>query len=159
MKTNDLYSGDLAIERITTPGDDFGSYDIVFPNGNGQPKMTQGFGTCVLLMVFGDKNTWQNSLARTNAEKFTSDFPDIVERGVVSEDTKNDGVAALNKALKPLKDIGAVKSIEVTGEILSVYGIAWEIKIIRLDGTTERHTFTSNTRRNKWDLNWKYYEE
>ncbi|PKL40742.1 MAG: hypothetical protein CVV44_03810 [Spirochaetae bacterium HGW-Spirochaetae-1] len=150
----DRFDGDIKIQRIAS-GDNEGDYDVIFTNG--QPEMTQGFDSAVLLAVFGDKNTWQNLIAKTEAEKFISDFPAVIERGVVTEKTKNDGVQALRRALQFLTDVKAAKSVTVTGQILSVYGIMWEIKIERPDGGTSRYRATYDTR-NKWDAVWQSYE-
>ncbi len=149
-----MHAGDIKIQRIES-GDNAGNYDIVFSNG--QPDTTSGFDTCVFLAVYGDKNTWQNAIARNESEKIISDFPQIIAQGTVSEKTKNDGVQALQKALKFLKDIKAVKEISVTGRITNVYMIEWEVEMIRNNNESEQYSLRMN-KSNKWDTNWISYE-
>lgn len=149
-----LFTGDIRIHALTDP-EDLGNYDVVFTNG--QPSMTGGFDTAVLLAVHGDKKTWQNALARSEDEKFISDFPDVIDRGVVSEETKNDGAAALRRALQFLVSSGAAKSVEVVGQITSVFGVSWSVEITRPDDTLARYAVTAGTK-NRWAANWKSYE-
>ena len=149
-----IYDGDILIQRLTDADYD-GNYDVVITNG--QPEMTRGFDTAVLLAVHGDKNTWQNALARKTSEKYISDFPDVLARGVVTEEVKNDGVAALRRALQFFVDEGIASKVEVAGQITSVFGISWGIDIVKKDGTTAA-AYRITYDKNKWAANWKSYE-
>jgi phage gp46-like protein len=113
------FTGDVLIREIN------GDFDAEWQNG--QPLMTDGFETAILLAIFGDRRTWQNSIALTPEEKYISTFPDVVERARVNEKTKNDGTAALQAALAFLISSKAMSKLTVTGQIISVYGIGWAI--------------------------------
>jgi phage gp46-like protein len=115
------FTGDVLIKNIE------GEFDIVYENG--QPLMADGFESAIILAIFGDRNTWQNSLAETEEEKYISTFPEVVDRAMVNEKTKNDGTEALKAALNFLKSSGAASNVSVRGEIYSVFAIAWEIII------------------------------
>jgi hypothetical protein len=125
------YTGDVKIIQLS---DD--SFDIFFENG--QPTMTDGFETMVIMAVFGEDN-WQNELTQNESEKMQSDFPGIIKRNVVTDKTKNDGTKAIEKALKFMLTEKMCKSIVVTGEILSVYGIVWLIEIEALTDKTLKY--------------------
>lgn len=122
------FTGDILIREKD------GDFDIEYENG--QPLMTDGFETCVLLAIYGARNTWQNSLARTPEEKYISTFPDVIARATVSEATKKDGTVALENALAFLVSSKAASSVTVTGTILSVYAIGWSIEITAPNGKT-----------------------
>lgn len=131
-----IYTGDILIAQNSD-----GDFDINFQNG--QPDMTNGFETMVLLAVFGDKTTWQNLITQNKNEKYVSDFPEIISRRTISENTKNDGIQALKNATKFMVEEKIAKSVTVTGSIISAYGIAWEIDI-------EKPT----TGQTKYEINW-----
>lgn len=124
------FTGDVLIRE--TDGD----FDALWENG--QPLMTDGFETGVLLAIYGNRNTWQNSLARTPEEKYTSTFPDVIARATVSERTKKDGTAALESALAFLVSSKMASKVIVTGQILSVYAIGWGIDIYSPSGVRTR---------------------
>ncbi len=126
------YTGDIIIKQ-----NDDGDYDLSFING--QPEMTDFLETSILLAVFSEPNTWQNDIASTPEEEYISTFPAVIERATVSDTTRKDGEDALRKALDYLLKINAVSSIIVTGYILSIYAMAWEIVITRPDGTTSKY--------------------
>jgi len=115
------YTGDILIQQLSD-----GTYDIVFQNG--QPDMTDGLETLVLLAVFGS-SWWGNEIVQTESEKMKSDFPDVIKRGIVSDKTKNDGTKAIEKSLAFMMKDKIAKKVTVTGEIISVYGIGWLIEI------------------------------
>jgi phage gp46-like protein len=129
--TETTYTGDLDLQ-INGEGD----WDIVYENG--QPKMTDGFSTCVTLAIFGDPDFWQNELTNDPAEKYISEFPEVVRVGRVNNATINNGVAAIKKALQFMIDSGMAKTINVTGSLLTVYAIQWTIDIQR-DETSVRY--------------------
>ncbi len=122
------FTGDILIQETEN------GFDINYING--QPEMTDGFETSVILAVFSDSENWQNGIAKNQNEKYISKFSNVIERAVVSDETKNNGIQEIKKALQYLVDIKAVKSINVIGIILSVYSIGWSIEIERLNGNT-----------------------
>jgi hypothetical protein len=131
------YEGDIEITL-----NEFGSLDCVFENG--QPIMTNGgLNTFVILAVFGVDN-WQNAITDIDAEKYKSKFPEVINRAIVSDRTKNEGINALNEALEVLKKEKIAKVINITGQILNVFGIGWQIEIEKYDGEKV-----------KYDLNWE----
>lgn len=141
------FTGDVLLREID------GEIDICYENG--QPLMTDGFETAVLLAVFGDRRTWQNALARTPDDRYVSTFPDVIDRATVSEKTKNDGTEALKTALAFLVSSKAASAVTVTGRILSARSIGWEIDIVAPDRSTgsrylinwEKGTLTAGFRR------------
>lgn len=126
------YTGDWALS-LNDDGDWDGNYV------NGQPCMTDGFDTCVLLAVFGEPNFWQNALTTKPEEKYISEFPSIIDRANITDDTVRNGIAALEKALQFMVDISAAESVTVTGGVLSVYGLYWTIEIDK-GGITSSYT-------------------
>jgi phage gp46-like protein len=74
----------------------------------------------------------------------------------VSDEVKNDGVAALRRALQFLIDEKIASAVTIEGKITSVYGISWGIDISRPDGETSSYSIAYD--RNKWDAIWKSYE-
>ena len=129
------YSGDLQINI-----DGQGDWDLTYENG--QPFMTDGFTTCVTLAIFGDPDFWQNKLTNDPAEKYISEFPEVIRTGKVNNATINNGNSAIRNALKFMIDTGMAKSINVTGGVLSVYGLKWTIDITRDETST------------KFNINW-----
>lgn len=123
------YTGDLIL--ALNEDDD---WDINYING--QPEMTDGFDTEVMLAIFGEPDFWQNDLTNDPAEQFISEFPALIKDANVSDKTLKDGIEALKKALRFMVDKGEAQSIEVTGEFLNVYGIGWIIDISRPTGET-----------------------
>ncbi len=121
------YSGDILLRESD------GDIDATFVNG--QPSMTEGFESAVILAVFGNHNTWQNAIAATPEEKYVSTFPDVIDSGRVDEATKNNGIEAIKRALKFLVDIKAAEKVVVTGEIVSVYAIGWQAEIYKPGST------------------------
>lgn len=118
------YTGDLLL-LLNEDGD----WDINYING--QPEMTDGFDTEVMLAIFGEPDFWQNDLTNDPAEQFISEFPDLIKDANVSDKTLLDGIEALKKALQFMIDKGEAQNINVTGEFISVYGIGWIIEISR----------------------------
>ena len=129
------YTGDLLISLNT---DD--DWDIKYENG--QACMTDGFDTAVILAVFGEPNFWQNDITNDPDEKYESEFPEIIKNGGVDDKTLKDGIAAIKKALKFMVNIGAAQSVDVSGGVLNIFGLYWEIEIIKGNITT------------KYDINW-----
>jgi len=120
-----IYTGDILIKQL-----DDDTWDIFFENG--QPEMTNGFETLTTLAIFGEDN-WQNGITKIESEKMKSKFPDIIKRAVVSDQTKNDGTKAIEEATAFFVSEKIAKSVEVTGEIFSAYGIQWIINIEALE--------------------------
>ncbi len=116
------FDGDLllSIDPVTL------DWDIAFSNG--QPVMTDGLETCVLLAVFGEPNV-QNGMITDQAERFDSTFPDVIRRATVCDQTRNDGIAAIEKSLAFLVSEGIASAVRVAGEIVSAYRIDWSIEI------------------------------
>ena len=129
------FTGDLVLS-LNSQGD----WDITYENG--QPYMTDGFDTCVLLAVFADPDTWQNEIADSESEKYISEFPSVVANATVNNKTVNDGVQAIKKALKFLLTENIAKQVTVAGSILTVYSISWVINIDRFEGSR------------KYQINW-----
>ena len=122
MTTAQTFTGDLLISLNTE--DD---WDLNFILG--QPIMTDGFETAVMLAIFGEPDFWQNDLTDDPNEKYISEFPSIIKNGKVNDDTLKAGTAALKKALQFMIDINAAESVEVIGSVLSVFGLSWIIDI------------------------------
>ena len=118
------YTGDLLLLL-----NDDGDWDINYING--QPEMTDGFDTEVMLAIFGEPDFWQNDLTNEPAEKYISEFPALIKDANVSDKTLKDGIEALRKALQFMIDKGEAQSIDVTGEFLNVFSIGWIIVIMR----------------------------
>jgi len=130
------YTGDLLLLL-----DENGDWDINYING--QPEMTDGFDTEVMLAVFGELDFWQNDLTNDPAEQYISEFPALIKKANISDKTLKDGIEALKKALSFMVDKDEAQSIEVTGEFLNVYGIGWIIKISRPTAET------------RYNINWQ----
>jgi len=116
-----IYTGDILVLK-----NDNGDFDIKFENG--QPIFTQGLETYVFLAVFGE-NYWGNALEKSDSAKMKSEFPGIIKRNVVSDQTKNDGTKAIEKILAPAIVEKIARKITVTGEIQTSFRIAWLIEI------------------------------
>lgn len=116
-------------------------YDLNYENG--QPDMTDGLDNAVNLAVFGEPDFWQNGITDDPNEKYISAFPEVIRNGRVDNATINDGVQALNNALKFLLTIKACEEINITGDALSVYGLYWVIEIVRGGIST------------KYNINWQ----
>jgi len=127
------FTGDLKITR-----DIDGNFDT--PIENGQPAMTDGIDTAIYFAVYGDRHTWQNSIAKNENEKIITKFPEIIARAVVCDKTKNDGTQELIRVLQFLKRIKAVKSIKASGQIISVYGIQWTVELEKPDGGSSKYS-------------------
>jgi len=138
------FKGDI---QVVSSGID--DYDINFELG--QPVMTEGFDSYIYFAVYGDKYTWQNLLAESAGGKIITDFPDVVNAAAVSEETKNDGTAAIKRALEAMVADHIAAAITVTGKIVSAYMIAWNIEITRPDETKETYSV-------EYSKNWKSYE-
>lgn len=130
------YTGDVLLQM-----NENGDWDLYYSNG--QPCMTDGFETEVLLAVFVEPDTWQNALTNDPAEQYISEFPSVIKNGRVDNDTINDGIAAIKRALQYKIDNGSADTIDVTGSALSIFAIEWEIIITR--GSEE----------NRFDINWQ----
>ena len=130
------YTGDVILVF-----DENGDWDMFYVNG--QPKMTDGFGTEAMLAIFGKPDFWQNDLTNDPAEQYISEFPELIKDANVSDKTLKDGIEALKKALQFMIDKGEAQSVDVTGEFISVYGIGWTIEISRPTGET------------RFNLNWE----
>ncbi len=130
------YTGDLKLIL-----DENGDWDLNYING--QPEMTDGFDTEVMLAIFGEPDFWQNDLTNDPAEQYISTFPALIKDANVTDKTLLDGIEALKKALAFMVDTGEAQSIDVTGEFLNVFGIGWIIVIARPEKT------------NRFDINWE----
>jgi phage gp46-like protein len=125
------YTGDIQLQYNN------GDWDLLFVNG--QPCMTDGFDTAVLLSIFGEPDTWQNGLTVKPEEKYISEFPRLIDRANVTDKTLKDGIQAIKKALQWMIDFDAAESIDVSGGVLSVYGLYWTVEIDK-GGITSRFT-------------------
>ena len=136
MTNCSTYTGDLLIS-LNTEGD----WDLNYING--QPCMTDGFDTAVMLAVFGEPDFWQNDITNNPNEQYISEFPEVIRHGKVNDDTLKDGIEAIKKAMRFMVDSGAASEVNVTGGVLSVYGLYWIIETIKGNITSR---FTIN-----WD--------
>ena len=118
------YTGDLLL-LLNEDGD----WDINYING--QPEMTDGFDTEVMLAIFGEPDFWQNDLTNDPAEKYISEFPALIKNAKVTDQTLKDGIEAIKKALQFMIDKGEADNVDVMGDFISVYGIGWVIEISR----------------------------
>lgn len=125
---------------MTTTGDILLQYDpltneldIVYENG--QPLMTDGFESCVLLAIFGEGGP-MNGMTDDPDERMDSTFPAVVRRARVNEETKVNGEKAIERALAFLVSSKAASEVTVTGQIISAYAIGWNIEIIAPTGKT-----------------------
>ncbi len=125
------YTGDILIQQL-----DDGTFDIKFENG--QPDMTNGLETMSIMAVFGE-DWWGNGLIINESEKMTSEFPEVIRRNVVTDKTKNDGTKAIEKATAFMVTEKIAKSVTVTGEIFSVFGIQWLIEIESITNETAKY--------------------
>ena len=130
------YDGDVLLTVDQTTG------EIDMQYKNGQPKMTQGFETCLLLSIFGEDCALNGMTTDTN-EKFTSTLPEVIRRNRVSEQVKNDGIKAIERSLAYMVQERMASGVSVTGTILGVHAIGWGIEITAPDGTGR-----------KYELNW-----
>lgn len=137
MTLQNNYDGDVLI----TYNRETEEYDMQYENG--QPKMTQGFETCLLLSIFGE-DCALNGMTDDTTEKFTSTFPEVLRRGYVSETVKNDGIKAIERSLAFMVQERMASNVLVTGTILGVHAIGWGIEVVAPDGNS----------RKGYELNW-----
>jgi phage gp46-like protein len=123
------YTGDALIKLNSATGE----YDIEWTNG--QPAMTDGLETCVLLAIFGGPGI-HNGMTDDASEKYVSEFPAVIDRAKVNDDTRNNGTAALERALAFMVRENIASKITVTGQILSAYAIGWAVDISAPTGNT-----------------------
>lgn len=132
MTIQNNYDGDVLLLVDHTTG------EIDMEYKNGQPKMTQGFETCLLLSIFGE-DCALNGMTTDTTEKFTSTFPEVIRRKRVSESVKNDGIKAIERSLAYMVQERMASNVSVTGTILGVHAIGWGIDITAPDGTGRRY--------------------
>ena len=119
------YTGDIKIKQLKD-----GTFDIEFING--QPTMTNGLETMLFLAIFGQR-WWGNLTVKKESEKMKSTFPDIIKRNVVTDKVKNDGTKSIEKATDFIIKDKIAKSVLVTGEIFSAFGIKWTVEVVALN--------------------------
>ena len=119
------YTGDIKIQQLKD-----GTFDIEFING--QPTMTNGLETMLFLAIFGQK-WWGNLTVKKESEKMRSTFPDVISRNVVTDKVKNDGTKSIEKATDFIVKDKIAKSVLVTGEIFSAFGIKWTVEVVALN--------------------------
>ena len=124
MTEQTTYTGDILIAL-----NDNGDYDLNYRNG--QPDMTDGFDTAVMLAVFGLPDFWQNDITNDPNGKYDSEFPNVIKNGSVDNKTIKNGNAALKKALKFMINIGAAQSVDVSGGVINIFGLYWTIEIVK----------------------------
>ena len=132
MTIQNNYDGDVLLTVDQTTG------EIDMQYKNGQPKMTRGLETCLLLSIFGEDCALNGMTTDTN-EKFTSTFPEVIRRKRVSESVKNDGIKAIERSLAYMVQERMASNVSVTGTILGVHAIGWGIEITAPDGTGRRY--------------------
>lgn len=115
------FSGDILLAQWKD-----GDLDIHFENG--QPVMTDGFESMVILAVFGEPCIL-NSATDVESERFTSTFPSVIRRANVSDETRQDGEKAIEKALAFMIDEKMASSVSCTGRIVTARSIAWDVSI------------------------------
>lgn len=130
------YTGDIKILQ-----NDGGDWDIDFLNG--QPFMTDGFDTSIFLSLFTSPDTWQNGLTTQPDEQFISEFPEIIGRNTINDNTLKNGIQAIKRSLDWMITDGAAQEITVTGGAVSVYALYWQIDIIQGNIST-RYTVNWN---------------
>jgi hypothetical protein len=118
-----------------------GNTDIEYQNG--QPVMTDGFESFIILSIFGEDGPW-NGMSADPAERMDSDFPRVIKRATVSDETRENGTAALQRALKTMIDIKAASRVTVVGRILSASAIGWMIEVEAPNGSG-----------GKYEVNWE----
>lgn len=116
------YTGDVLIKYNKQSNE----YDIEWQNG--QTTMTDGLESCVLLAIFGGPCI-HNGMTDDASEKYISEFPTVIDRAKVNDDTRNNGTAALERALAFMVRENIASKITVTGQIISAYAIGWAIDI------------------------------
>lgn len=129
------YSGDILLSQQFD-----GDLDIAFENG--QPVMTDGFESCVILAVFGGPCIL-NAATDVESERFISSFPNVIYRANVSDETRQDGEKAIDKALAFMIDEGMASKVECVGRFPTARSIAWDINIESPNGVT------------KYSINWE----
>lgn len=123
------FTGDVLLKYDTNTGE----VDIAYKDG--QPEMTDGLESCVILAVFGSGNC-QNGMTTNSSDKYESTFPQVIDRATVNETTKNNGTKAIEKALAFMVTEKIASNVVVNGYILSAYSIGWTIDIYAPTGTT-----------------------
>ena len=123
------YTGDVLIKLDPATGE----YDIEWTNG--QPIMTDGLETCVLLAIFGGPCI-HNGMTDNQSEKYISEFPSVIDRAKINDTTRQNGIAALERALAFLVTEKIASKVTVTGQIISAYAIGWAIDIEAPAGNT-----------------------
>ena len=129
---NATYKGDI---KIVTDSD----YDNVINIQNGQPEMTNFMDTLVLMYVYG-VDSWYNVIVNTEQEKMKSEVPEYIKTANVSDQTIADMIILIGKSLQPLIFSKLAKTVIVTGEIVSVYAIKWDILIERFSGINSEYS-------------------
>jgi phage gp46-like protein len=132
---------------MTTTGDVLLTYDSLsnecdITYENGQPLMTDGFESCVLLAIFGEAGP-MNGMTDDPDERMESTFPAVIRRARVTEETKVNGEKAIERALAFLISSKAASAVTVIGQILSAYAIGWNVEI------------TAPTGKTRFSINWE----
>lgn len=125
------FTGDILLSQLED-----GSIDWFFANG--QPSMTNGFETLVILAAYGE-DWWGNAIVRKESEKMKSKFPAVIRRNVVTDKTKNDGTQALNEAFAFVVTEKIAKAVNVTGEILTANRIQWIVEFEALTDESQKY--------------------
>lgn len=125
------FEGDVLISQF-----DGANYDIQFVNG--QPSMTGIFDNLIFFYVFGEDSPY-NEVANNENEKMKSEFPEIVARATVTDNTLSRGTDAIKKALSPLIELLIASTVEVFGKIISVHRMGWQIEISAPDGESSKY--------------------
>lgn len=127
-----IFTGDILLLEL----DENGLFDVEFING--QIAMTNGLETASILATFGE-DYFGNDLTSDEDEKMKSAFPEVIRRNVVTDKTKNDGTAAIEKANKFMLNKKIAKKITVTGEIINAFTIYWTVETESLTGETSKY--------------------
>lgn len=129
------YSGDILLSQQFN-----GDIDATFENG--QPVMTDGFESMVILAVFGEPGIL-NAATDVEGERFTSTFPALIRRASVSDETRQDGEKAIEKALAFMMDEKMADKVSCTGRFVDARSIQWEV------------TINGPTSNSKYSINWQ----
>ena len=124
------FEGDVLISQF-----DGKNYDIFF--NNGQPTMIKRFDNLIFFYVFGEDSPY-NETANNENEKMQSEFPEIIKRTTVTDNTLSRGSDAIKKALAPLLALSIASTIEVFGKIISAHRMGWQIEIKSPDAETSK---------------------
>lgn len=127
-----------------------GKFDIAIENGDFANE--NGFDTAIWVSLFTDarasesqvilpenRRGWLGNLVSDNPERQLGGYLWLSEQRRLDQDTLNETVDFIRKSLSWFTEDGIAVSIDVSGEIIPLYGITISIYIKSLDGVTSKH--------------------